>query len=162
MCRLRLVVILVCLPLMACLRARGQFNPSQIMNAWQTRQIGLTLVGSHRGEVNGVYGNNMPENSLSALRNAVDAGNEIVEMDIYTTQDHVPYQMHDKTLYRMLRLNQPSAYNPDPNGNPAAEWSAIQSMPLCGSRGITDVAAGGTGQCQFNYGLSSMCRRWST
>jgi glycerophosphoryl diester phosphodiesterase len=149
--RLRFLIILLCLPLVASLHALGQYDPSQILNAWQTRQPGLTLVGSHRGEVNGAFGNNMPENSLNALQNAVDAGNEIVEMDIYTTQDHVPYLMHDKTLFRMMGFNQPSAYNPDPNRNPAAEWSAIQGFHLCGSRGITDPASGGTGQCQTNY-----------
>ena len=145
--RLRTLVVLACVSLMACLHALGQYAPSQIMNALQTRQAGLTLVASHRGEINGAYGNNMPENSVGAAYNAIDAGIEMLEEDVYTTQDHVPYLMHDKTLDRMLQMSNGSLYNPDPNGPPAVAWSAIEGKILCGGRGVTDVAAGGTGQC---------------
>lgn len=156
MCRLRLrfPVILLFLPLLVCLRAVGQYDPAKIMNAWQTRQAGLTLVGSHRGEVNGSYSNNMPENSIGAFTNAVNAGIEIVEMDVYTTQDHVPYLMHDKTLARMLEMNVNSYYNPDPSGTPGVYWSQINGKVLCGARGVTPVANGGTGQCLSSGGQS--------
>ena len=150
--RVRTLLILVCLPLMISLHALGQFDPSQIMNAMQTRQPGLTLVASHRGEINGAYANNMPENSIGALRNAVNGGIEMVEADVWTTQDHVPYVMHDKTLGRTMgMLGKRSYYNPDPNGTPGVNWSAIQGQPLCAGRGDTNVANGGTGTCTLNY-----------
>jgi hypothetical protein len=147
--RIRTLVVLACLPLMACLHALGQYNPSLIMNALQSRQPGLTLVAAHRGEINGAYGDNMPENSIGAGQNAADAGIEMIEVDVYTTQDHVAYLMHDKTLLRMLQLNQPSAYvsNPTPANPAAPNWSAIDGLTLCGGRGVTDVTAGGTGAC---------------
>lgn len=150
--RVRTLLVLVCLPLMACLHAIGQFNPSQVMSAMQNRQSGLTLVASHRGEINGVYANNMPENSIGALQNAVDGGIEMVEADVWTTQDHVPYVMHDKTLNRTMGISGRSYYNPNPSAtSPAAvNWSDIEGKPLCAGRGDTAVAAGGSGVCTYS------------
>jgi hypothetical protein len=77
---MRTLVVLICLQVTACLHAFGQYDPTQILNAWQERQEALTLVSSHRGDVNGSFANNMPEDSLGTFQNAVDAGTEIVEM----------------------------------------------------------------------------------
>src|ERR1039457_3064767 len=100
----RTLVVLVCLQLVACLHALGQYDPSQIMNALQHRQPGLTLVTSHRGEINGPYAENMPENSVGSALNAIYGGIEMIEADVWTTQDHIPYLAHDKTTYRMLNM----------------------------------------------------------
>lgn len=63
------------------------------------------LVSAHRG-----YWADYPENSLDAFRMAVEAGADIVEMDVRLTKDNVMVVFHDACLDRMTnaygRLNQ--------------------------------------------------------
>ncbi len=117
--------------------ARAQFSPTEIMFYLENRGTDLTLVSSHRGEINGPYSNNMPENSIGAGLNAVYDGIELIEIDPFLTQDKIPYLMHDKTLKRMLNIQQPSSYNPSSTGQQAPTWAQIQGLTLCGGRGRT-------------------------
>ena len=53
------------------------------------------LVVAHRGDWR-----NAPENSLQAIKNAIDMGVDIIELDVRLSKDSVPILMHDKTLDR--------------------------------------------------------------
>lgn len=53
------------------------------------------LIGAHRGDR--VH---YPENTLLALKKAVEAGASFVEFDIQLTRDAVPVMLHDATLSR--------------------------------------------------------------
>ena len=53
------------------------------------------LVASHRGDWR-----NYPENSLPALRSAIDRGVDIVEIDLKMTSDSVLVLMHDARIDR--------------------------------------------------------------
>jgi len=55
----------------------------------------LTLVIAHRG-ASGRY----PENTLLAVRKAIEAGADIVEVDVRLSRDGVPVVIHDETLDR--------------------------------------------------------------
>lgn len=56
---------------------------------------GTVLVAAHRGDWR-----HYPENSLAAIRSAVDMGADIVELDIALTSDSVLVVSHDRTLDR--------------------------------------------------------------
>lgn len=51
---------------------------------------------AHRG-----YARRYPENTLLALRAAIEAGAQYLECDVLLTQDHVPVLFHDRDLSRM-------------------------------------------------------------
>lgn len=53
------------------------------------------MVVAHRG-----VHNNFPENSISAIREAVEIGVDIIEIDIRHTKDNFLVLMHDKTIDR--------------------------------------------------------------
>lgn len=53
------------------------------------------LVAAHRG-----YWRTAPENSLQAIKNSIDIGVDIVEIDIQKTKDNQFILMHDETLDR--------------------------------------------------------------
>lgn len=53
------------------------------------------MVAAHRG-----YWREAPENSLEAIKAAINLGVDIVEIDVRLTKDSVPVLMHDNTLDR--------------------------------------------------------------
>ncbi|MGZ2368687.1 glycerophosphodiester phosphodiesterase family protein [Ancylomarina sp. YFZ004] len=53
------------------------------------------MVVAHRGDWT-----NAPENSLQAIKNAIEIGVDIVEFDVRLTKDKIPVLMHDKTIDR--------------------------------------------------------------
>ncbi|WP_372639440.1 glycerophosphodiester phosphodiesterase family protein [Ancylomarina sp.] len=53
------------------------------------------MVVAHRGDWT-----NAPENSLQAIKNAIEIGVDILEIDVRLTKDKVPVVIHDKTLDR--------------------------------------------------------------
>lgn len=57
---------------------------------------------AHRGLYDNAAG--IPENSLAAFRNAVEAGYG-VELDVQLTRDKIPVVFHDDTLKRMARYD---------------------------------------------------------
>lgn len=54
------------------------------------------VVSAHRGDTE-----NAPENSLAAVRGAIEKGLHAVELDVQLTKDGVAVLNHDATLYRM-------------------------------------------------------------
>lgn len=76
----------------------------------------------------GLHGEGRPENSLSAVRAAVDAGYGI-EIDVQPSSDGVAMVFHDETLERLTRLKGPIS------GRDAAK---LQATKLKG-RGVTDT-----------------------
>lgn len=66
--------------------------------AWQSsaNEGKIILASAHRGEHH-----RHPENSLPAIRAAIDAGVDYVELDIRTTSDGQLILMHDATVDRM-------------------------------------------------------------
>jgi len=58
-------------------------------------------VVAHRG-----IWRNAPENSLSAIQRAIDAGYDVVEIDIRRSADGSLFLLHDDTLERMTGLDQ--------------------------------------------------------
>src|SRR5690606_19888219 len=73
----------------------------QIRQALVERNEERVMVVSHRGEWR-----QAPENSLKAIDLAIEAGVDIVEIDIAKTKDGQLILMHDKTLDRKsTRLN---------------------------------------------------------
>ncbi|WP_296082148.1 glycerophosphodiester phosphodiesterase family protein [Rhizobium sp. SG2393] len=58
-------------------------------------------VVAHRG-----IWRNAPENSLSAIQRAIDAGYDVVEIDIRRSADGGLFLLHDETLERMCGLDQ--------------------------------------------------------
>lgn len=79
--------------------ARAQFDPFKIMKEIRHPHADLIQVCAHRG----LYGaNTYPENSLPAIKAAVDAQIELVELDIKMTADDVPILMHDPGLKRTV------------------------------------------------------------
>ncbi len=54
-----------------------------------------TRIIAHRG-----YSSRYPENTLSAIRAAVDAGADMVEIDVQLTKDNAIVVMHDQSVYR--------------------------------------------------------------
>jgi glycerophosphoryl diester phosphodiesterase len=51
---------------------------------------------AHRG-----YTRHFPENTLAAVRGAIEAGARFVEIDVQLTRDEVPVLFHDRTLKRL-------------------------------------------------------------
>ncbi|MCZ4693982.1 glycerophosphodiester phosphodiesterase family protein [Ancylomarina euxinus] len=64
----------------------------QILN---TPTDSYIMVVAHRGDWT-----NAPENSLQAIKNAIEIGVDILEIDVRFTKDKVPVVIHDKTLNR--------------------------------------------------------------
>lgn len=53
------------------------------------------MINAHRGDWR-----NAPENSIQAFRNCIDAGFDIIEIDVKMTKDSVIVIMHDETIDR--------------------------------------------------------------
>ena len=70
-------------------------NQNQILN--ESRDIDVI---AHRG---GYI--EYPENTLSAISNAIENEVEIIEMDVQLTKDGVPVLHHDYSLFRMTGIN---------------------------------------------------------
>jgi glycerophosphoryl diester phosphodiesterase len=60
----------------------------------QTPKFAARII-AHRG-----YSSRYPENTLSAIRAAVDAGADMVEIDVQLTKDNEIVVMHDQSVYR--------------------------------------------------------------
>lgn len=56
----------------------------------------MTMIMAHRGS-SGTH----PENTLAAIKEAVKAGADSIEIDVQLTQDNIPIVMHDKDVNRM-------------------------------------------------------------
>lgn len=66
-----------------------------LLNRLCSSNDSYVMVVAHRGDWT-----NAPENSLLAIKNAIDVGVDIVEVDIRMTKDKIPVLMHDRTINR--------------------------------------------------------------
>lgn len=73
----------------------GQRSLKEITQLLKDTKTERVLVVAHRGDWR-----NAPENSLEALKRAIDIGADIIEIDIQKSKDGVLVLMHDKTLNR--------------------------------------------------------------
>ena len=67
----------------------------QIVQELHNAHSSTVLVTAHRAAHNG-----FPENSLGAVKHAIDLGLDIIEVDLKVTTDGVPVLMHDRTIDR--------------------------------------------------------------
>ena len=67
----------------------------QIRKDFLDANSGIVLVAAHRGAHN-----LHPENSLPAIRETIELGVDIVELDVKVSKDGVPVLMHDGTIDR--------------------------------------------------------------
>lgn len=86
--------------------ATGQDKASEIRETLLGNDASKILVVSHRGDWR-----NAPENSLQAMKNCIDMGVDMVEVDLKLTKDGQLVLLHDKTLNRTLNgKGQPEEY----------------------------------------------------
>ncbi len=91
-----IVGLVLLLGLAACQTATTESDrAAAIVAQMRDPQSKRVLVASHRGDWR-----NFPENSLPALRNAIDMGVDIVEIDLQMTRDSMLVLMHDPRIDR--------------------------------------------------------------
>lgn len=73
----------------------AQVRTDSLISALIHHQDNSVLVVSHRGDWR-----NAPENSLQAIKNCIDMGVDMVEIDLKKTKDGVIILMHDKRIDR--------------------------------------------------------------
>jgi glycerophosphoryl diester phosphodiesterase len=84
----------------------------------------LTAIIAHRGNSRAA-----PENTLSAIRAAIDIGARLIEVDVRCTQDGVLVLLHDRTVQRTT------------NGRGAIDqlrWHDVQRLEVRGPNGLRD------------------------
>lgn len=72
----------------------------QILEIWEDATVDYAMVVAHRG---GYYENGVttiPENSFPAIKQSIDTGVEMVELDVWKTKDDQYVIIHDKTVDR--------------------------------------------------------------
>lgn len=98
-----LIVILCCLNI-SCKKENNQTESENFKAISSLKSITEELnksdsknimVIAHRGDWR-----NSPENSLQAIKNCIDMGVDMVEIDVRLTKDSIPVLMHDKTIDR--------------------------------------------------------------
>ena len=67
----------------------------QLIKSLKNADSDRVIVVAHRGDWR-----NAPENSLQAIKNCIDMGVDIVEIDVRETKDGHLVLMHDKTINR--------------------------------------------------------------
>lgn len=65
------------------------------MEHFQNPEEDYVMVATHRG-----FGSNAPENSIMAIKKAIDSGVDIIEIDVRITKDNKLVLMHDQELDR--------------------------------------------------------------
>lgn len=94
----KLLLVLLLAGVAACDRspsASGRNDVESILEEMRAPRRSYVLVASHRGDWR-----NYPENSLPALRSAIEMGVDIVEVDLQMTRDSVLVLMHDARIDR--------------------------------------------------------------
>ena len=77
------------------LSANAQQHPDQKLAAIFNPKNGKVLVAAHRGDWR-----HTPENSLMSLKNSIEKGFDIMELDVKMSKDSVLIVMHDNTIDR--------------------------------------------------------------
>lgn len=75
------------------------------LDGLQKKQTFRIWLCSHRGNTRQGIKNGVPENSLKAINTAIEAGADMVEIDIRSTSDGILVLMHDKTIDRTTNGN---------------------------------------------------------
>jgi glycerophosphoryl diester phosphodiesterase len=89
------LVLLLLLFLVACTRPESSGSIGIILDKFHDTHSDYVMVAAHRAAHN-----DHPENSISAIKHAIDLGVDIVELDVKTTEDGIPVLMHDGTVDR--------------------------------------------------------------
>ena len=87
--------ILIIATLLASLNMSAQTRTDTLMMQLKDKNCKKVFVVSHRGDWR-----NAPENSLQAIKNCIDMGVDMVEIDLKKTKDGEVILLHDKTLNR--------------------------------------------------------------
>jgi len=87
--------LLLLLFLLACTRPESSGNIEKILENFHDANSDYVMVAAHRAAHN-----DHPENSISAIKQAIELGVDIVELDVKTTKDGIPVLMHDGTVDR--------------------------------------------------------------
>ena len=95
MIHLKYLKLILLLLLVACARPENSGQLENILEKFHDVNSDYVLVAAHRAAHNGY-----PENSISAIKHAIDLGADIVELDVKTTKDGIPVLMHDGTIDR--------------------------------------------------------------
>lgn len=119
--------------------------------AWLRQGGSRPFVAAHRG-----LSAAAPENTLAAFRLALEAGVDMLELDVHLTRDHRVAVIHDRTLQRTTTGNGPvRAYT-------SAEIAALDAGswfdPRFSAEGVPlleDVIALAAGRCWLNVELKS-------
>lgn len=87
--------ILVIVSLLVIMNMSAQTRTDTLMMQLKDKNCKKVFVVSHRGDWR-----NAPENSLQAIKNCIEMGVDMVEIDLKKTKDGEVILMHDKTLNR--------------------------------------------------------------
>lgn len=87
--------ILVIASLLVIMNMSAQARTDTLMMQLKDKNCKKVFVVSHRGDWR-----NAPENSLQAIKNCIEMGVDMVEIDLKKTKDGEVILMHDKTLNR--------------------------------------------------------------
>ena len=92
---IKYINLILLLFLVACARPESSEQLENILEKFHDTSPEYVMVAAHRAAHNGY-----PENSISAIKNAINLGLDIVELDVKTTKDNIPVLMHDGTIDR--------------------------------------------------------------
>lgn len=81
--------------LLACSTPSSTARLDKILRHFHDAKGDYVMVAAHRAAHNGY-----PENSLSAIKHAIEIGVDIVEIDVRTTKDGISILMHDSSVDR--------------------------------------------------------------
>lgn len=89
------IACLLGLPVEASLKPDKKSSFNKIISYLNNPTDKFILVAAHRGDWR-----NAPENSIQAIKNCIEMGVDIVEVDVSMTKDSVLVLMHDETIDR--------------------------------------------------------------
>ncbi len=92
---IKYINLILLLFLVACARPESSEQLENILEKFHDTSSEYVMVAAHRAAHNGY-----PENSISAIKHAINLGVDIVELDVKTTKDGIPVLMHDGTIDR--------------------------------------------------------------
>jgi len=91
----QITLLLLLLQLISCTGVTTQRDVDRILEKFHDANSEYVMVAAHRAAHNGY-----PENSIPAIKHAIELGVDIVELDVKTTKDNVPVLMHDSKIDR--------------------------------------------------------------
>ena len=113
---------------------RGKWEPAPGMldfeEKWESfhNPTGRLMICAHRGDINIYY----PENSLEGYLAAIEAGADMLEIDVHTTLDGELILMHDDTLTRTTNVSMLRQAGEDwmPQSDEIKDWTLDQIRRL--------------------------------